>query len=341
MFVNLSKIFCAGILFLFSSILGSVNIGSAQTVNEYYHEDSLRAGDNFEFGITLSRTDDYDDIIFPDSSDFGNIFEIRDRQQFKVSTYKDSLVYQLQFFGTSDTLLPALPIFLVQGQDTTTLYTNPVPISFKSLLAENEEELRPFKPIFDFAAAWWPYIIGFLLLLIAAAALYYYYTQKEPEPSTEPEPVFQPTPFRDPLRELQSTLNKLDKRELATEDEFERFYIDLGDAIREYFESLYRIPALESTSGEIMQQLKIRAIDEDLVNDTREVLQEADMVKFAKFTPTTEQAQKALKKGHNFLKRAREVDGPRVDHMRRRHTEKMEAEKKKFYENHKTSAEVE
>lgn len=313
-----------------------VKTGSAQTVNEYVKADSLRVGDNFAFSISLQMTEEYDDIVFPDSADFGDIFEIRKRQQFKVNTYKDSVAYQLQFFGTADTLLPALPVHLVQGGDTTTVYTNPVHISFQSLLATEDEELRPFKPIFDFAAAWWPYIVGLLLLLIAAAAVYYYFTKKEPETETQPRPTFQPVPFRDPLQELQQTLSDLSKADPVTNKQFEKFYINLGDAIREYFEELYRIPALESTSREIIQQLDQRAIDEGLVNDTREVLKEADMVKFAKFTPTTKQAEKALEKGYNFLDRARQVDSSKIEHMRRRHQAKMEKERDKFYSKHKT-----
>ncbi len=339
MYVKIHKNTYRCVFFFVVYALSFVNSGSAQTVSEYLKADSLRAGDNFEFSITLNRGDEYDEVIFPDSADFGDAFEIRKRQQYKVNAYKDSVLYQLQFFSTTDTLLPALPVILVQDQDTTTLYTNPVPISFQSLLSGEDDQLRPFKPIFDFAAEWWPYILGFLLLLIAAAALYYYLIRKDPEPETEPRPTFQPSPFRDPLKELQQTLAGLKEAHPNTEEQFEEFYISLGDAIREYFESLYRIPALESSSREIIQHLNKRAIDQDLVTDTREVLQEADMVKFAKFTPTTEQAEKALEKGYNFLKRARQVDGSKVEHLQRRHRAKVEREREKFNDKYKTEEE--
>lgn len=337
--MNYRKYIAPGVFFLMLCVLSLGNTGAAQSVKEYIKADSLRVGDNFGLSITLGTSDEFDDIVFPDSADFGEIFEVRKRQQYKVNTYKDSVVYQIQFFGTADTLLPALPVHIVQGNDTTTVYTNPVALSFQSLLASEEEELRPFKPIFDFAAAWWPYIVALLLLLAAAAAFYYYFTRKEPEAETKPRPTFQPVPFRDPLKKLQQTLSDLKNRNPNTLKEYDKFYISLGDAIREYFETLYRIPALESTSREIIQQLDKRAIDEDLVNDTREVLQEADMVKFAKFTPTSEQAEKALEKGYNFLDRARKVDSSKVEHMRRRHQAKIEKEREQFYNNHKPEKE--
>lgn len=320
----------SGLLLLFF-LFARIDPAATQTVQEYIQADSLRVGDHFEFAITLSRGDEYDDIIFPDSTHFGDMFEIRDQRQFKVSSYKDSVRYRLQFFGTADTVLPSLPVVLVQNSDTTLLHTDPIPVHFRTLLSGEDDQLRPFKPIFDFAAAWWPWILAVLLLALAAYVIYRYYVRRKTEAEAEPKPEFRPEPFRDPLNELQKTLAMLKKTNPKSEEEYDEFYIRLGDAIREYFEQLYRIPALESTSGEIIRQLESRAIDEDLVKDTKAVLQEADMVKFANFTPTAGQAQTALEKGYNFLQRAREVDGPRIEHMRRRHLSRVEKEKQQFY----------
>lgn len=321
---NFSNIFGS----IFSLLVALLFLGlpitsQAQAVNEFSTVDSLQVGDTFDFSITLNRDQEYDAIVFPDSSSMPTNFEIRSQSQFKVTSFKDSVYYKLQFFGTVDTVLPKLPVHLVQGQDTTTLYTNLVPVGFRSVLASENESLRPLKPIFDFAAAWWPYILGFLLLCIAGYFLYSYFTRPGTTKTKEPEP-FTPTPFVDPLKDLQQHISNLEQMKPATPEEFKAFYIDLGDAIRQYFEELYNIPALESTSGEILQKLRKHAIDKQLIDDTRAVLQEADMVKFAKFTPTSEQAQKALRKAHNFLEQAKNIDGSRVEQLRRQHQTNMD-----------------
>lgn len=305
--------------------------GQAQTIREYPDTDSLHAGDIFHFSLTLDREQEYDEVNFPDSTDFGPNFEIRSRQQYRVTNFKDSLSYELQFFGTADTIVPELPVTLVQNQDTTVLFTNPVPVYFQSLLTGDEDNLRPLKPIFDFAAAWWPYIIGFVILLLAGYFLYRFYTQ-QPEEKSSPasQKKFTPTAFVNPLKQLQKTIKHLEQQDLESEEAFEEFYIELGDAIREYFEKLHQIPALESTSRELIQLLKSQSIDKNLIADTQAVLQEADMVKFAKFHPTHKQAERALRKAYDFLERARKVDGPRVDHLRREHNAQMEAERDRF-----------
>lgn len=311
-----------------------------QTVREYATADTLEVGDTFDFSITLNRDREYDEIIFPDSSSLpSGQFEIRTRTQFKVSSYKDSVYYQLQFFGTADTTLPELPVLLVGNEDTTALYTHPVPIYFRSVLAQEEETFRPLKPIYEFALAWWPYLLAFILLCLAAYFLYRYLTKAEEQPATKAE-TFTPVPFKNPLRTLQRDIARLEGTEPTTHEDFKEFYIDLGDAIRQYFEDLHHIPALESTSREILQALRARSIDSDLIDETRSVLEEADMVKFAKFTPTTDQADRALRKAQAFLQRAQEIDGPRVEHLRREHQSRVEAERERF-EQEQNRAEVE
>lgn len=320
-----AKFFATGMFCLFFSA-----VAHSQNVTEYAKIDSLNVGDLFSYTITLSKDQPYESIIFPDSSSFGPSFEIRSQQRFQVTDFKDSLIYHIQFFGTEDATIPKLPVQLVNGPDTSTIYTNAVPVPFKTVLQSEDEEFRPLKPIFDFAAAWWPYILALLLLLAAAWYLYLLYKEKglKPQPVTRQE--YSPAPFQDPLNRLSNILSQLKGYTFSSKKDFKQFYINLGDAIREYFEDLYHIPALESTSREILYELNRLSVDDELIDKTKAVLQEADMVKFAKFTPTEAQAEKALDKAYAFLKRAQEVDKPRVDHLRRKHQQKNEKQRQAF-----------
>lgn len=315
--------------------------GQTQNLKEFSTVDSLQVGDTFDFSITLNKNREYDEIVFPDSTHLSGTFEIRSRKQFKLSEYKDSVYYELQFFGTVDTLIPKLPVQLINEKDTTTLYTRPVPVGFSSILAGTDESLRPLKPIFEFARAWWPYLLGLLIIAIAAYYGYQYYLRWQDQQQEEKErPTFTPTPFQNPLKEFRKSIKKLENADLSTQEDYKAFYSDLGDAIRQYYESLYNLPALESTSGELLNMLRHGSIDQNLIDDTRAVLQEADMVKFAKFNPTPKQAERALQKAYNFLDRAQQIDGPRIDHLRRKHQAKMEAQREEFYGEHENSEKV-
>ena len=308
---------------------------NAQEVVDYVTIDSLRVGDIFTFSLTLTKDRDYGKIIYPDSSHFGPSLEMRSRQHYRVTDFRDSLVYQLQFFDTEDAAIPRLPVHLVNAGDTTTVYTTRTPIHFKTVLQSENPEFRPLKPIFDFARAWWPYLLLLLLLGLLGWYLYRYYLQQQAKPEPEPESSFQPTPFSNPLQSLASALKQLRSYSFDTQEDFEMFYIKLGDSIRAYFEELYRIPALESTSREILHDLRRRAADEKLIEKTNEVLREADMVKFARFTPSEEEARRALDKAEDFLDRAREVDSTRIEQKRRRHMIEMQKERAAFVKKQK------
>lgn len=311
----------------------------AQSVTSYSRVDSLQVGDSFNYSIVLNRNTEYDEIVYPDSSAFGDVFEIQKQRKYHVSSYRDSVAYKLQFFGTADTTIPQLPVSLVQEKDTTTLYTKRVLVPFHSVLAKDDQSLRPLKPIFEFASAWWPYLLGALLLALAAYLFYEYYWKQQEEETTVPQQPFKPTAFQNPLKTLENTIKELEEADPSEKEEFKDFYIKLGDAIRQYYETMYSIPALESTSRELILMLKKRAADDRLVDDTKAVLQEADMVKFANFTPTTKQSNRALAKANQFIGRASEVDGPRLDYLRRKHQEKIEKEREHHNQKHQQDAE--
>lgn len=310
----------------------------AQHVTNYAPVDSLQVGDTFTYSLVLHRDRDYDSIIFPDSTDFGKDVEITHQKRYRVTNFTDSLAYRLQFFGTADSEIPKLPVRLVAGTDTTVLYTTPVPLYFKSLVKKPGEAFSPLKPIFDFAAAWWPYVLIVLGIAVAGWLSWRWYQRRRARPA-EPAPRPEPEePFVDPFDELATTLKLLEDSDLLQQKrDFKTFYIQLGDAVRQYFERIYDLPALESTTRELTHELHERAVDQELIRHTRTLLNEADMVKFAKFTPTLERARKALSEAGAFLARARTVDRQRVERLRKQHEgpevripgeniEKMEAE---------------
>ncbi len=313
-------------------LFGIVRPATGQQVRTYISDDSLQAGDLVMYSITLIRGEEYDQIIFPDTSYFNQNFELRERRRYRVADFKDSLAYLLQFWGVNDVAIPSLPVKLVSGNDTTTVYTRPISIVFQSVLQSENPDLRPLKPIFEFARAWWLYILIILLLIIAAAIAWYYYKKRQEQPVPAPPPEFKQQPFLNPLRELENNLRQLKNVPESKEPNLHQFYIDLGDAIRLYFEQMYHIPALESTSGEVLAELNRRGVDDNIIDDTRAVLNEADLVKFAKFEPTQEQAKKAFQKAEGFHSTVKAQHQNRIKMMRRQHFEKVEQERRAFIE---------
>ncbi len=290
--------------------------GLAQQVHTYVDKDSLQVGDPFTYTIVFNGT--YDNIDFPGEEDFEEEITVNSIQRYQPSTNRDSLVYHLQFFGVDDLTISRKEILVRSDESDTTLTTVPVPLYFKTVLAEGEDEFRPMKPIFDFARAWWPYILIAILLIAAAFYLYRWYSSREiPE---EPEPEEPPPPFSNPLQQLKQTISKLsDISSLQTDEEYESFYIELGDAIRLYLKRVYEFQALEMTTTEIVMSLQEEHAPPKIISITRKVLNEADIVKFANFNPGQEGAKSAWQTAKQFIETAEVVNREQIQYMKYKH----------------------
>lgn len=289
--------------------------GTAQQVHTYVDADSLQVGDPFSFTIVFNGT--YNSIEFPTEESFEEDLSVNSIQRYQSPSGRDSIVYSLQFFAVEDLTIEPKEVYVQAETGDTTLTTNPVPLYFKTTLAADEDDFRPMKPIFSFARAWWPYILG--LILLAAAGYYFYrwYANREIAEEPEPEPVAPPKPFFSPLDELKETISNLsDVESLQNQEEFEEFYIDLGDAIRRYLKRVYEFQALEMTTPEITLTLQEELAPPKIISITRKVLNEADVVKFANFNPGTEGAKSALNTARSFIETAEVVNHEQIKYMK-------------------------
>lgn len=310
---------------------------SAQQISTIVDKDSVRVGDTVNLSIILEG--EFTLREYPGEDAFPDDLELLERQRFQTATEGDSLVYTLQYFGVDDVEIPSLNIQMnVEGEDST-FRSNRVPLYFKTTLAGEDDELRPFKPIFEFARQYWPFLLGLLLLAILGYLVYRYLKERAKEEPFIPQP-FTETSFINPFDELEEAILKLDTGPRPMDEkEFEQFYVRLADSIRAYLKRVYDFPALEMTTGEIVTELQRQRASSDLIRNVRKVLNEADMVKFARFNPGSDQVSDAIQTGLQFLETVRTIDGERVEYLEHKHLEKQrelrekhEAEQKKLRE---------
>lgn len=298
---------------------------SAQQIHTFVNTDSIRVGDSIELSVVIDEKDAL--ISYPDADSFSEELELQNRQRFQVTSRRDSIVYSLQYFGVDDLVIDPLLFEVRVGDRDTTLRTNRVPVFFKSTITEDEEGLRPFKPIFEFARAYWPYILGMILVLLAGYLVYRYLKDRARQETFTPE-RFEEKPFIDPLEELEKSIFSLQSgSHPVNEKEFEIFYVKLADAIRTYLKRVYEFPALEMTTREIITELQRERASADLIRDVKKVLNDADMVKFAKFNPASDQVNDAIQTGIDFLETARTIDSERIDYLKHLHEQEQKSKR--------------
>lgn len=288
---------------------------AAQSPRLYVTPDSVSIGDIVKYTIVLPQGTAYESLMYPDSTDFGGDVEIVDRKLFRTPAQTDSIEYQLQFFGTDDLEFSGITLGVVNGDMTDELALPDVVVPFKTLLAEEEPQLRPIKDIYAFAINWVPYLLLLFLLILIGWVLVRYmrrYLQSKPEQKPIEIEV-----FSNPLEQLEKKLLSLRSDASLIERDFKPFYTQLGDALRGYLEVVHGLLALEMTTRELMRDMERRMVDPDLTRQTGVVLRLADMVKFAKFEPSIEQALDSIREAEKFLQIARMTDQRKVTEMQR------------------------
>ena len=79
------------------------------------------------------------------------------------------------------------------------------------------------------------------------------------------------------------------------------YHSNITGIVRNYFEERFKLPALELTTTEQMQQLKKVSAAEIIFEETNKFLNNADLVKFAKFIPIASVNEEMMKQAKEIV----------------------------------------
>ena len=172
--------------------------------------------------------------------------------------------------------------------DGLTKFSDSVAIRVANVAVDTlKQPLYDIKPIQlverSYAALIQNILIGvvFIILLVALYFLNRQYRIKK-EALLEEVP-----PFERALNELKA----LEDEQLKAHEEFKAYYSKMTEVVRRYLEEAAAIDALESTSDELLEKLELRKdagtldLNLETLSSLKQVLQNADLVKFARSAP--------------------------------------------------------
>ena len=129
-----------------------------------------------------------------------------------------------------------------------------------------------------------------------------------------PEPPPEPDPYAIALAQLAET----ERADWPSQGEVARHYQAVTDALRDYLEGAETLPARERTTSELLWALPPHLVERGLRRRCEEMLDEADLVKFARFRPGAadavaflQRARELLTRWHGAAARAEELDAVR------------------------------
>lgn len=208
-------------------------------------------------------------------------------------------------FDSGYYFIPRIPHSFIINGDTTIKYSNNIPIIVNTVTAQDSTMIAPIRPIREEPVTledFLPYIYVLLGLLGLGFLIYYLSKRKKVEVQEiiKPEVII---PAHDKALEK---LRVLKEKELWQNDQQKEYHSELTYIVREYLENRYGVAALESSTHEILQDLKKVEFDDRFKDNLTEMLNIADLVKFAKAESTADINTRIIQQAEEFVNATKE-----------------------------------
>jgi len=243
---------------------------------------NIRIGEQFQLKISVAETQN---VIIPKIQLKG--LEVIDST--RIDTIKNSLIrrYILTGFDSGAFYIPQQQIFVKnQAFLTDSLLVNVATIAVDTTKVKK----FPIKSIKKEPYTFDDFKIYIYLILAILAIIgfwiYWFVVRKRKE--TEDAPTYRTLP---PFEEAILRLTELDEKLLWQNNKIKEYYSELTEIVRGYIERELKVPALENTTDEVLAMIKdFKNADsietsKETIKKLKDLLQEADLVKFAKSKP--------------------------------------------------------
>jgi hypothetical protein len=258
-----------------------------------------------EFKLTLKTdVDTLSKVKFPESKNFGALEVI---QSYKIDTVKKGERYELikryglTQFDSGKYMIPRIPV-MINGKpsfsDSIKVEVNNVKVD---TLKQKMYDIKGIAQVESPLGTWWIYILILLAIAIAGFLIYKFIKKRQNQPKEET------IVFKSPIEKATTLLQLLERKELWQKGEIKHYYSELTDIARNYIEEEIHIPAMESTTSELIEGLRNAAkqkklkLSNETVENLEKVLMQADLVKFAKVKPLDFEIEEDKKRISNSI----------------------------------------
>lgn len=250
--------------------------------------DTIKNKIGAEFKLSIKTTvDTSSKVIFPKLKNFGALEVI---QSYPIDTVKMDGRYELikkyglTQFDSGRYVIPSIKIFI----DSKPFLTDSLLVEVANVqvdtLKQKMFDIKDIAPADNPIGDWWKYLL-IVALIVGIGAFVYWFIKKRQEKKLLEEI------YKTPIEKATSLLDTLEKKELWQKGEVKAYYSELTDIARNYIEEAIEIPAMESTTSELIQGLRAASVkkkmtlSQEIIENLERVLKQADLVKFAKSKP--------------------------------------------------------
>lgn len=212
------------------------------------------------------------------------------------------------YYDSGEVAVPPVMIpYAVPGDTTGRLAaTNPLTVSVHTVAVDTSKAYRDLKPPMSIPITLAEIALYAAIVLAIAALGYFGYRywkkRKERLAGIVPEAPARPADVL-ALEEL----GLLKAKKLWQQGLIKEYYSEVTEIVRRYFERRYAVKALEQTTDEILEALRGVATPPPALTSSLKMLQLADLVKFAKFTPGIPDHEEMMTLAYDIVEQTKPV----------------------------------
>jgi hypothetical protein len=277
----------------------------SQSIQSNIDSTQIKIGSQFNLTIKAKVTKK-DKVIFPESPFFGQLEVL---ESYPIDSIKNNneleLIkkYGLTQFDSGRYVIPSLQVIInrktIRTDSFAIVVNNIVVDTLKQQMYDIKEIISVEKP----ADYFWLYVLlGIIGILLLGVLLYFLIKKHQIRKKKDEEIV-----YASPIEKALSHLKILEGKELWQKGDTKTYYSELTDIARNYLEESVNIPAMESTSNELYEILRVTVRDkriklsQDALDKFKRVMSNADLVKFAKSKPLDFEIENDKKMINSFL----------------------------------------
>jgi hypothetical protein len=293
------------ILLFFSQIAKAQSISVSATTDT---SDYL-VGDYIQFSIRA----EYDEgIRISPPSLMDKLGQLEVIKVLPVTFEEDENVQQFNYvisgYDSSRIVIPPIPItyFINDNSEPQIAETNEVVVFIHTLEVNPAEDIKDVKQPIRIPFDWLFWIIVLIVISLIGAAAYFLYNKfKKPDEELRIIKKAPLVPFH--IMALRA-LDKLDEQKLWQKGKIKEYHSEVTEIIRRYFEDRYKFNSLEMTTAQSMIVLNRLMDNQKLIDITGKFLENADMVKFAKYEPLPSINEEMMKQAYEIIDKTKPED---------------------------------
>lgn len=258
--------------------------------------------------VTLNVSDPAHAGAVVDLPEAGTDLDAFDISAIEADTTPGGYTYNIRIQAWYPGLLTLTPFRYAIGHDTVssdivTIKVLPVEMDSTQQLNPMEGVVNPPRKWYDYIPDWMPWaLLGLLGLALVGVAIWLYIMYKR----TGTVLLHRPKPI-DPYAEAMAALQSLRQRRLAESGKEKEYYTTLIDILRLYLDRRFGINAMEMSSTQIVDSLRSNPETRNDQPRIKQILQLADIVKFAKVRPMPDDNIKSFNIVEQFVESTKPV----------------------------------